>query len=306
MGISTKERAELTINGQQLTITSMSKPLWPKIGIKKIDYLQYLIKISNYMLPFLANRLLTVIRYPHGAKSEAFYQKNCPDYAPDFINTHIHDDINYIICSDLPTLIWLGNQLAFEYHVPFQTVHSMKPTEIVFDLDPPSQNEFHLAIEAALILKDILDKLKLHSFVKTSGNKGLQLYIPLPDHTYTYDQTRQFTAFIANYLTSKEPKWFTTERLKVKRDKRLYVDYIQHAEGKTIIAPYSIRGNEEALAATPLFWDEVGEQLHPSQFPMTTIVNRLETKGNPFANFFDVKEQQNFDYVLQWLEANGS
>lgn len=306
VGSTAKERQEIIIENQKVVITSPNKPLWPERGIIKVQYLQYLIQVAPRMLPFLAERVLTVIRYPHGATSkEAFYQKNCPEYAPEFIQTKQVDGINYIICSDLPTLIWLGNQLAFEFHIPFGTIHSHSPTEIVFDLDPPSRDQFHLAIEAALIIKEVLDNLKLISFIKTSGNKGLQLYIPLPDQMFSYEQTRKFTQFIAQYLVTKEPKWFTVERLKVKRENRLYVDYIQHAEGKTIIAPYSVRGNPEALVATPLHWQEVTSSLRPEHFPLDQVLQRIKFKKCPFADFSEAKKKQNFEPVLQWIAAQG-
>jgi DNA ligase D len=305
MGSSTKERTELKIGNEKVAITSPSKPLWPDKGLKKLHYLQYLNQIAPHLLPFLNDRLLTTIRYPHGADGESFYQKNCPNYAPDFVQRHPTDDINYIVCSDLPTLIWLGNQLAFEFHIPFQTIHSKGPSEIVFDLDPPSRKEFHLAVEAALMIKEVFDKLKLISFVKTSGNKGLQLYLPLPENTFSYEDTRRFTYFIAQYLTTKEPNWFTIERLKAKRGNKLYVDYIQHAEGKTIIAPYSVRGNKEALVATPLFWKEVHQDLRPEHFPLEQTIERIQKVGSPFTNFFKDKDKQNFKPVLDWLTAQG-
>jgi bifunctional non-homologous end joining protein LigD len=302
---SMKQRNELDIDGQTVSVTSPTKPLWPDKSINKVDYLQYLHDISDYMLPFMKERSLTIIRYPHGIEGESFYQKNCPDYAPDFIKTHVVDDINYIVCSDLASLMWLGNQLAFELHVPFETIHSKGVSEIVFDLDPPSRNEFQLAIEAAFIIKDILDKLKLTSFIKTSGNKGLQVYIPLPENKYSYEETRRFTAFVAAYLTEKEPEWFTTERLKKNRGKKLYVDYLQHAEGKTIIAPYSARGNPEALVATPLFWEEIARDLRPEQFPLESAIDRLKKKGCPFNDFFKAKKNQRFAPVLGWLSEQG-
>lgn len=305
MGSGTKERAELKIGNEKVTITSPSKPLWPEKGIQKLHYLHYLNQIAPHLLPFLEKRLLTVIRYPHGAGGESFYQKNCPDYAPDFVQTHDSEGINYIVCSDLPTLIWLGNQLAFEFHIPFHTIHSTGPSEVVFDLDPPSRQYFHLAVEAALMIKEVLDKLKLISYVKTSGNKGLQLYIPLPENTYSYEDTRRFTQFIAQFLTSKEPNWFTTERMKAKRGNKLYVDYIQHAEGKTIISPYSVRGNKEGLIATPLYWKEVTLDLRPEHFPLDKAIERVEKFGCPFASFFEDKKKQTFDPVLEWLADQG-
>lgn len=299
-----KERHTICIDNQAVDITNPDKPLWPDKGITKLSYLKYLIEVSPYMLPFMKNRDLTIIRYPHGVPGESFYQKSCPDYAPDFIQTHLSGDINYIVCSDLPTLIWLGNQGALDLHIPFNTIHSPYPTDIVLDLDPPSREEFLLAVEAALIIKEIFEGLNLTSFVKTSGNKGLQIYIPLPKDQYTYEETRLFTEFLARYLTKKEPKWFTVERLKKKRGKKLYVDYLQHAEGKTIVSPYSLRGNPDALVAAPVFWREVNHALSPSMFPMAAVLDRIEKQGCPFEEFEASRDQQPFDKILLWLKES--
>lgn len=286
-----------------IEITHPEKPLWEEPSIRKVDYIHYLREISPYMLPFLKERLLTVIRYPHGIFGEAFYQKNVPDYAPAFVETTKSEGIDYIICNNMKTLLWLGNQIAIEFHIPFQTNSSKGPDEIVFDLDPPSREYFHLAVKAALYIKEVLDELKLISFIKTSGNKGLQVYIPLPASTYSYDDTRLFTSFIAQYLVSKDPDSFTIERLKKNRGNRLYVDYVQHAEGKTIVSPYSARGKSHAGVATPLFWDEVTEDLKIEHFHLGTIIQRVQKQGCPFRDFFAVKEEQNFEPVLQILKA---
>jgi bifunctional non-homologous end joining protein LigD len=286
-----------------IEITHPDKPLWEDPEIRKVDYIHYLREISPYMLPFLKNRLLTVIRFPHGMFGEAFYQKNVPDYAPNFVETAKSEGIEYIVCNHLKTLLWLGNQIAIEYHIPFQTIKSKGPDEIVFDLDPPSRDYFHLAIKAAILIKEVLDELKLISFIKTSGNKGLQIYIPLPGNTFSYDDTRLFTSFIAHYLVSKDPDSFTIERLKKNRGDRLYVDYIQHAEGKTIVSPYSVRGKAHAGVATPLFWEEVNEKLNIEELNLDTIIPRVQKQGCPFRDYFNVKEEQNFKPVLQVLKA---
>jgi len=287
---------------EEVPVTHPEKPIWPKLNLLKEDYLLYLEYIAPYMLPFLQNRALTTIRYPHGVPGEHFYQKNVPDYAPNFVQTKQIEDIHYIVCNNLPTLFWLGNQLALEFHIPFQTIDTAHPTEIVFDLDPPSQKEFPLAIEAALKMKAIFDQLQLQSFVKTSGNKGLQVYIPLPKNQFTYDETRIFTEFICQFLVNQVSQKFTLERLKKNRGNKLYLDYVQHAEGKTIIAPYSPRGNEWGSIATPLYWEEVKEGLNPNHFTIPTVMERVKTIGNPFTHFFEAGENQPFKSVLKELK----
>ncbi|KZE63473.1 hypothetical protein AWM68_15790 [Fictibacillus phosphorivorans] len=302
MGKPAKEPLNLNVNGEVVTLTSPDKPLWPELHIVKVEYINYLTQLAPYMLPFLRDRALTVIRYPHGVGDERFYQKNCPDYAPPFVNTVKEDDINYIVCNNLPTLLWLGNQLAFEFHIPYRTSSTSYPSEIVMDLDPPSRNEFQLSVEAAIMIKEICDKLNLSTFIKTSGNKGMQIYIPLPDGKVTFDESRLFTEFLAHYLIQQEPKWFTIERLKKNRGNRCYVDYIQHAEGKTIIAPYSVRGNEDALVATPLHWHEVNQSLRPEMFPLNVINDRVKDVGDPFKDFFKAKSNQPILPVIKALK----
>lgn len=290
---------------KKVQITHPDKPLWPKVNIVKDDYLYYLQCISPFLLPFLQNRLLTAIRFPHGLLSEErFYQKNAPDYTPNFVSTMVHEDIKYILCNNIETLIWLGNQLALEFHIPFQTVDTHCPTEIVFDLDPPSIDDFSLAIEAAIRIKEILDQFSLPSFIKTSGNKGLQIYIPLRKNTFTYEETRIFTEFVAFYLCEQEPKWFTVERLKKNRGNKLYLDYVQHGEGKTIIAPYSTRGNVDGLVATPLYWEEVNSKLHPTLFTIPAVLERIRNVGNPFCHFFKTYADENLKTIINHLKNN--
>lgn len=294
-----KYKVDLLNMPKEVEITHPDKPLWE--GIDKVTYLGYMREIYGFIQPFLQDRLLTVIRYPHGVMGESFYQKNCPDYAPDFIKTIKHEDIDYIICNDLRTYLWLGNQLAFEFHVPFNTYKQKGTSEIVFDLDPPSRDHFQLAVKAATLIKQQADQLHLHSFIKTSGNKGLQVYIPLPK-TYSYDDTAIFMEFLARSVLTNHEDIFTIERLKKNRKNRLYLDYIQHGKGKTIVAPYSVRGNEEGLVATPLYWDEVDEELSPKTFTIEVVRKRTRNLGCPFWKIDLVREEQPFDEIIQFLK----
>lgn len=284
-------------------ITHPVKPVFPSLDIQKDDYLYYLQKISPFMLPFLRNRPLTLIRYPHGVPGESFYQKSSPEHTPDFVTTTKIEDTQFIVCNNIETLIWLGNQLAIEFHIPFQPIQTDKPTEIVFDLDPPSVEEFSLAVEAALQMKAIFDQFELKSFIKTSGGKGMQIYIPLPMDAFSYEQTGLFTKFVCDFLIEQNPKWFTIERLKKNRHNKLYLDYVQHREGKTIIAPYSPRGNEKGLVATPLRWEEVNNTLKPDQFTIPAVEERIKKQGNPFLSFNDVQtvNSKSFTNVLNQL-----
>ncbi|RFU66415.1 DNA ligase D [Peribacillus saganii] len=288
---------------ESVNITSRDKPIW-KIGSEiftKIDYLHYLRQVSPWFLHNLEDKPATLIRYPHGAGSERFYQKNVPEYAPDFIKTFKEHDIEYILVNDIQTLLWLGNQLAIEFHVPFQKAGRVTPDDIVLDLDPPTQEQFGLAVKAALEIRKITDSLSLHSFIKTSGNRGLQIYIPLPFHSFSYSDTRKFTDFLADFLTNKFPDDFTIERLKRNRGNRLYLDFVQHSEGKTIIAPYSPRGNDFAGVAAPLHWDEVNEGLKLADYNVYTVPKRLRTVGCPFAMMETARNEQPFTDIINFL-----
>lgn len=291
----------------QINITSPDKPVWviDEVPILKIEYLQYLREISTLSLPFLTQKALTTIRYPHGTlHSERFFQKNNPDYAPDFVQTFKDSEHNHIVCNNIETLLWLGNQLALEFHIPFHSVGQNDPSEIVLDLDPASSDYFPLAIQAAMEIKKVLDSLNIVSFIKTSGNKGLQIHIPLPKLTFTYQETRLFTDFLGEFLTSRFPNEFTTERMKKNRGNRLYLDFVQHAEGKTIIAPYSTRGNAFAGVATPLYWDEIHENIRVEDYTIWTVPKRVKKVGCPFKTYRSVENGPAFQEVLSFLKTN--
>lgn len=284
-----------------IEVTHPEKILWPKKNITKLHYISYLRTIYPWIAPFLNNRPLTVIRYPHGITEEAFFQKNCPDYAPDFVETYEDNGIRYIVCNNLETFLWLGNQLAIEFHIPFHKIYENHPSEIVVDLDPPSKKEFPLAIEAALLAKkQIFDPLGLNSFVKTSGNRGLQIYLPIGEKVaLTWEETRIFTEFVADYLIAKNELKFTKKRLKKDRGNRLYIDYLQHAEGKTIICPYSVRGNENAGVAVPLAWEELPELKEPDQFSMNDVLKRVQNSA--FSRIFHVSNGEALKEIISIL-----
>ncbi|RJX40610.1 DNA ligase D [Paenibacillus pinisoli] len=287
-------------------ITHPEKLVWKGLQIDKAGYLAYLIQISPYMLPFLRNRALTLIRCPQGIPGESFFQKDCPDYAPSFIATESEGDKSYIVCNDLSTLCWLGNQLAIELHVPFQLIRTDRPLEIVLDLDPPSREQFQLAVKAAIEMKRIFDSFGIVSYPKISGGKGLQIHIPIGSQSpLTYEDARVFTSFLANYLVEQFPNDFTIERLKKNRGGRLYIDYIQHAAGKTIISPYSARGNEDATVATPLYWEEVNERLTVQTFNIPYVLERLARVACPMSDFFK-QENKGLEQVIAKLKEQSS
>lgn len=296
-----KLRLDLAMLPNTVEVTNTEKIFWPEQALTKGDLLIYMREIAPYMLPFLKERLLTVIRGPDGVRGEQFFQKHRPDYAPDFIPAIENGDETFTVCNDLNTLIWFANHGTIEYHTPFEKMSSDSPSEIVFDLDPPDAAHFSFAVKAALLLKHLLDDLQLISFVKTSGNKGLQVHIPIPSGSMSYDETAVLTKAIAETMVNARPEQFTTERLKRDRKGRLYIDYLQHAKGKTIITPYSPRLTEAGTIATPLFWEEVNTDLHPEQFTIQNAVHRVQTLGCPFASFFETGKKQHLKKIQNMI-----
>ncbi|MGG0793913.1 non-homologous end-joining DNA ligase [Brevibacillus laterosporus] len=297
MAIATKEY-RLDIEGKELVITNPDKPLWPKAGVTKLIYLQYLIQMAPYLLPYTTDRFLTVIRYPHGVEDKSFYQKNLPDYAPEWIPRAVDGSITYALLNDTATLIWMANQAVLEWHIAFHTYQQEWPTELVFDLDP-STPEFRDAIEASLYLKEILDELQLNSYPKTSGASGIQVYIPIQPG-YAFEQTRKVGEFICNYLTQKHPKTLTIERLTKNRGTKLYLDYLQHWRGKTLPAPYTTRAKELATVSAPLSWSEI-ESVHPNDFTIHTMPERVKQKGDLFLPLQQQENRSTLDHILDIL-----
>ncbi|MUV37454.1 DNA ligase (ATP) [Lentibacillus sp. JNUCC-1] len=293
---------DLALYPESVDLSNADKLFWPDALLSKGDMLIFLRKIAPYMLPFLKDRALTLIRFPDGVTGTHFYQKHLPDYAPDFFKRSGSGDDVLIQCRTLQELIWLGNHGTLEYHMPFQMIGKPMPSEIVFDLDPPDREQMKLAVKAAHLIKQLLDGLHLASFIKTSGGKGLQIHIPLPDSALSYEDTALFTEAIAKTVEQAQPDLFTTERMKNKRKGRLYIDYVQHGKDKTIIAPYSPRSSAEGTVATPLFWHEVTEDLRPEAFTIENVVSRVQTMGCPFADYFTVGKEQKLEALLERIK----
>ncbi|KGX87167.1 ATP-dependent DNA ligase [Pontibacillus litoralis JSM 072002] len=287
-------------------ISNPDKKLWKIPAFQKRDLLLYLREIAPYMLPHLQHKQLTIIRFPNGIEKESFFQKHIPHYAPPYVTSIQINEETFMACDNLETLIWLGNQAAIEYHIPFEQLDQPLPNEIVFDLDPPNRNAFSLAVFAAQLLKQLFDELHIQSFVKTSGNKGLQVHIPITKGSFTYRETRIFTATIAQVLVQQHPEHFTIERLKKKRGNRLYIDYVQHGEGKTLIAPYSPRATKEATVATPLYWHEITEDLSPTDFTINNLLARVKKYGCPLATLEQARANQHTEAIQSIIERCSS
>lgn len=294
------ERFTLEVDGIPLEITNPNKPLWQHPTVTKAQYLERLIMLSPYLLPYCKNRYLTTIRYPHGAAGEFFYQKNAPKPTPQFVHTAELNGIRYVNLDQLATLIWLGNLACLEFHPSFHYIDQTTPAEWVIDMDPSQEKEPRLA-EAACIVGDTLRGLGIQAVPKTSGATGIQIYVPI-EQKYTFEQLRSLGEFIARFLVEKHPDLFTIERLKKDRGNKIYIDYLQHWPGKTLSAPYTPRARPNAPISTPLEWSELSESsFEPSRYNLFTIEERLKEKGDIIRSI----APQSIDEVLGWLKQRG-
>ena len=282
----------LVIEGKKLRLSNPEKLLWPEAGIRKADYLARMIELSPYLLPHAENRLLTTIRYPDGIHGESFFSKNLPDYAPDWISRHTWNDIEYARLDSIPTLTWFVSMAALEFHTSFNVYDKEDyPTSIVFDLDPSEGQSFEDVVEIALLVKETLDSLAITGYIKTSGASGMQLYIPTGGK-YDYETARKINEFFGSYFAQKYPQKITIERMVEKRGTKLYFDYLQMWQGKTITMVYSPRARESAAISMPVTWDEVRKGIQPGDFTLNNALERLQTTGDLFKPLLTAKEPE--------------
>lgn len=289
------------IDGEEVAISNPEKELFP--SITKWEYVQYLALLAPFLLRYCRDRLLTTIRFPDGVEGESFYQKNVPAGQPTFVRSKKVENTEYMLLQNTPTLIWLANLACLEFHTSFHTVNDERPTELVFDLDPTGSPFAHVC-EVAMYTRQWLLSVGLDGFVKTSGATGLQIYVPLKP-LHTFEETRQIAAFAAKYLVAKYPKLITIERKIKDRGTKVYMDYLQHWRGKTLIAPYSPRATKQATVSTPLEWEELNRNIHPSDFTLMNVPTRLEEKGDLFAL---IHEGIKYDLspLLQFIQNYGT
>lgn len=282
------KKQETTVEGRRLTLTNLDKILWPDDHITKAELIHYYLEVYPFLAPHLVGRPLVVTRYPDGIHGQHFYQKDAPDYSPDWISTcPLYSEeskrvINYILADDLPTICWLANQACIELH-PWMSSssHLDYPDFAVLDLDPAGQTTYQDACAVALVLKQVLDELNLLSLVKTSGATGLHIYLPVKPE-YTYEEIRLFTRSIAEIVVELVPDKATIVRQVKKRGNLVYVDYLQNVRGKTVCSPYSVRPRPHAPVSTPLHWEEVPGS-SPTDFTIRTVLPRLHQTGDLFA-----------------------
>jgi bifunctional non-homologous end joining protein LigD len=255
--------------------------------ITKADLVHYYDGMADRMLPLLADRPVTMIRYPDGIGSHAILQKNAPDYFPDWITRaqvpKQGGSVHHVVCDKAATLAYLANQACIEVHVFLSRLPAVdRADQLIFDLDPPDDEHFAQAARAARLLRELLEgELSLTAFVKTTGGKGLHVHVPL-NAADDFDASRQFGRQVADVLAAREPELLTTEQRKGKRDGRIYADMMRNGYAQTAVAPYSVRGRPGAPVATPLHWAELDDAgLSPHQFTLATVPGRVARQAGP-------------------------
>lgn len=292
---------DVKVDGYVIRISNPDKLLYPEASISKWDYVLRCAQLAPYLLRYTSNRLLTMIRYPDGIHKSSFYQKNVPVPYPEWVHTVRIGEKEYVRLNNVPTLIWLANLACLEFHTSFHFYWDESPTELVFDLDPHT-DDFQQVVEVALETKKVLERLGLTSYVKTSGKSGLQVFVPIQSG-YTFEETRRVSTFIAEYLTKQHPDFVTMTRQVKERGKRVYFDYLQHWRGKTLIAPYSPRATVKATVSTPLGWEELSKLDSPEVFTLKTIVERIEKKGDLFLPLLE-GPRMSLSEILRFLERH--
>jgi len=262
----------------EMAITHPSKLIWPEAGITKLDYVQILAELAPYLLPYTADRYLTTIRYPEGIHGTSFYQKNCPEPAPEFVHTALDGSIRYVVMDSVSALLWMGSLYSLEFHVSSDEVTNPLPNTWMLDMDPSLENEPRL-MEATSLVGNLLESLGLSAVPKTSGATGVQIVMPI-ERGPSFDDLRRFGKFLSEFLVAQNPRLFTVERLKKDRGNLIYLDYLQHYAGKTLPAPYSPRARAHATVSTPLAWEEVRRDVKPTDFHLLNIRERLHQHGD--------------------------
>ena len=292
----------IEVQGKQLRLSNLEKVLYPAAGFTKQQVIDYYVRIAPAMLPHLAGRALTRKRYPNGVDGEFFYEKNAPQYRPDWVKTAPiwsegnRRTVHYILANDLPTLVWLANLAALELHPSLALAKDITcPTMMVFDLDPGPPASIVQCCQVGLWLREIFDHFGLQSFPKTSGSKGLQIYVPL-NTTTNYDSTKTFAHALAQWLEQEHPEMVVSDMKKQIRTGKVFVDWSQNDEHKTTVAVYSLRARERPTVSTPVSWQEVERTLKKKDanllvFEARQTVSRVEKLDDLFAPVLELKQR---------------
>jgi bifunctional non-homologous end joining protein LigD len=268
---------------RRVEVTRPDKPLWPALGITKRAFADYLRSVADFMLPWLRDRPLTLVRAPDGVDGQRYFQKDTPAYAPSWIRTvtipapSAKRDVAYTVCNDAATLAWLGNQAVLEFHpAPVRRDRLERPDLLVVDIDPPD-GAFEAAVDVAFLVLDVLDDLGLSTLVKTTGGKGLHIVVPIVRHV-SPEQLRHAATRLTAIVADRRPDLATAEFRKAGRKGRVMLDPSRNGTGATIVAPYSPRARADATVSFPIVPDEL-RSITPGDFTVVTVLRRLDGAG---------------------------
>ena len=296
------QKAQLIVEGKKLSVSNLDKVLYPKVGFTKGQVIDYYIRIAPVLLPHLRDRPLTMKRYPNGVDAEFFYEKNCPSHRPSWVKTaKVWSEGNqrimdYCLAQDLPTLVWAANLADLELHTSLSRKQDVaRPTMMVFDLDPGPPANIVQCCQVGLWLRDLLVEMKLKSWAKTSGSKGLQVYVPL-NTSVTYDDTKGLSRALAEHLERAHVDLVVSKMLKSLRTGKVLVDWSQNDEHKTTVCVYSLRAKEEPTVSTPVTWNEVETCLKKKKadllkFRSDKTLERVKKIGDLFESVEKLKQK---------------
>lgn len=279
--------------GKSLILTNLEKDLYPSYGFSKAQIIDYYQRIARFILPHMKDRALTLKRYPEGVYKDFFFEKRCPSHRPDWVQTaevqrNEGEKMTVCLVNDLETLIWSQNLASLELHLPLHRAGFPEtPDAMVFDLDPGQPADIMDCAQVALIIRDLLAHMGLVSFVKTSGRKGLHVYVPLNRKKATYEDTRTFSKAVALILQTNYPELVTAKMAKNFRTAKVLINWSQNDSSKTMIGVYSLRAGEKPLVSVPLAWSElevsaaIGDPERLKFLPSEAI-SRTEKQGDLF------------------------
>jgi bifunctional non-homologous end joining protein LigD len=296
------KKVDIEVGGKKVVVSNLEKVLYPKVGFTKEQVIEYYIRIAPVLLPHLKNRPITLKRYPDGVDGFFFYEKQCPSHRPAWVKTtevpsrRDAGKIDYCMMNDLPALVWLANLADLELHTFLHRAPAIsRPTALAFDLDPGTPADIVLCCQVGGWLRAIFDDLGLQSFAKTSGSKGLQLFVPLNTAT-TYEKTKAFARTLAERLEREHPDQVVSRMQKALRKGKVLIDWSQNDEHKTTVNVYSLRAKEQPTVSTPVTWQEVeatvkGRDAGRLVFDSDTVLQRVEKQGDLFAPVLTLKQR---------------
>jgi bifunctional non-homologous end joining protein LigD len=285
-------RVQVNVEERRLSLSNLDKVMYPAVGFTKGQVIDYYTRIAPVLLPHLRNRPLTMKRYPDGVEGEFFYEKRIPSHAPEWIRRERVGKIEYIVCDDLPTLVWLANMADLELHPSLSLADDIdRPAVMAFDLDPGPPAGIPECCEVAVLLREALSQLGLESFAKTSGSKGIQVYVPLNVEQVDYDHgTKALSKALARLLESQHPKLIVSQQRKDLRKGKVLIDWSQNDENKTTVCVYSLRARERPTVSTPLRWEELDDP-DALVFEASDVLERVEGHGDLFAPVVELRQE---------------